>query len=314
MRYQERRWSDPLFELPGLDERMARTAAGLKGGGSIRYGTTVTDAVFMTSRDGVTFKRWGEAFIRPGPRQRQSWVYGDNFVFWGMVETQSPLDDAPDEISLYATESYWEGTDTKVRRYASRVDGFVSVNAPLAGGEIVTRPLVFDGGNLVLNFETSGAGDIQVELQNAAGCPLPGYALCDCPPILGDSLRHVVRWAPHGGDVRALAGQPVRLRFVLRDADLYAFQFVPYASDPVRVTDPFALLLPAPNPDRQSFHDDKHVVVVGVMGGWGGRSLSHCVKTGTGTAQRASFPARQSREKRSALIPGNCGEKQHVSR
>ncbi len=32
--------------------------------------------------------------------------------------------------------------------------------------------------------------------------------------------------------VRSLAGQPVRLRFVLRDADLYAFQFAPYAPDP----------------------------------------------------------------------------------
>ena len=54
----------------------------------------------------------------------------------------------------------------------------------------------------------------------------------DCPAIFGDRLAKVVRWKSRGGDVRSLAGQPIRLRFVLKDADLYAFQFVPYAPDP----------------------------------------------------------------------------------
>jgi len=119
-----------------------------------------------------------------------------------------------------------------VRRYSLRLDGFVSANAPLSGGEVVTRPLIFDGGNLVLNVETSAAGDVQVEIQDANGQPIEGYALADCPPILCDSLCHVVRWRLRGGDLRPLAGRPVRVRFVLRDADLYAFQFVPYQPAP----------------------------------------------------------------------------------
>ena len=89
----------------------------------------------------------------------------------------------------------------------------------------------FDGGNLTINFETSGAGGIQVEIQEADGQPLEGYTLDDCPSIFGDRLAKVVRWKAHGGDVRPLAGQSVRLRFVLNDADLYGFQFVPYAED-----------------------------------------------------------------------------------
>ena len=228
MRYTERGWVDSTFALPGLDVRLARAK------GHSRYGMAITDALFMTSRDGLTFKRWPEAFIRPGPRQRHSWVYGDNFVFCGMVETKSTIEDAPDEISLYATEGYWEGIHTSIRRYTIRVDGFVSANAPLRGGEVVTRPFVFDGGNLALNMETSGAGDIRVEIQNAEGKPIKGYTLADCPPIFGDTLRHVVRWKERGGDVRSLAGKPIRLRFVLKDADLYAFQFVPYRPDPKR--------------------------------------------------------------------------------
>ncbi len=227
-RYTEREWERPLFDLPGLDERLARARS------HPRYGSAVTDALFMTSRDGLSFRRWPEAFIRPGPRERESWVYGDNYMFWGMIETPSATADAPNELSLYASEGYWEGTSNSVRRYTIRVDGFVSANAPLAGGEIVTKPLVFEGGNLTLNAETSGAGGIQVEIQEADGTPIAGYALADCPAICCDSLRYVVRWKQVGGDVRPLAGKPVRLRFVLRDADLYAFQFVPYAPEPAR--------------------------------------------------------------------------------
>jgi hypothetical protein len=154
-----------------------------------------------------------------------------------MVETESTIEDTPDEISLYATEGYWEGTDTAVRRYTLRADGFVSLHAPAAGGELLTKPLTFSGGNLALNVETSGAGSVQVEIQDAQGKPLDGFTLNECQPIFCDSLQHIVRWESQGGDLRPLAGKPVRLRFVLRDADLYAFQFVQYEPDPRRPND-----------------------------------------------------------------------------
>ena len=48
----------------------------------------VSDGVFMTSRDGVTFRRWGEAFIRPG-LQLERWVNRNNMTAWGIVETES---------------------------------------------------------------------------------------------------------------------------------------------------------------------------------------------------------------------------------
>lgn len=34
------------------------------------------------------------------------------------------------------------------------------------------------------------------------------------------------------GDLRAFAGKPTRLRVVLKDADMYSLQFIPYAPDP----------------------------------------------------------------------------------
>ena len=40
----------------------------------------------------------------------------------------------------------------------------------------------------------------------------------------GDEIERIVRWKG-GSDVSRLSGQPVRLRFVMKDADLYSFQF-----------------------------------------------------------------------------------------
>lgn len=226
-RYLERAWDLPLYQAPGLEERLCRARS------HERYGSTVTDLLFMSSRDGLSFKRWPEALVRPGPQERHSWVYGDNYGVWGLLETPSDTEDAPPELALYLSDGYWEGASVALRRYTIRQDGFVSLNAPLSGGEVVTHPLVFEGGTLTLNFESSGAGGVQVEIQDEAGAPIPGYALADCPEIFGDRVRHQVLWRG-GGDVRPLCGKPVRLRFVLRDADLYAFQFVPYEPDPAQ--------------------------------------------------------------------------------
>ena len=141
MRYNDRGWSTSMTALPGLVERQFRSKQ------SGRYGTTVTDAAFMTSRDGVTFHRWGEAFIRPGPATRATWVYGDNFIFWGMIQTKSHLAGAADDIALYATEGYWEGESTSFRRYTLRQDGFVSATAGWKGGRLQTKSVIFQGHN-----------------------------------------------------------------------------------------------------------------------------------------------------------------------
>jgi len=240
-RYVNRGWSEPWYDLPGAGLRLARVKRCLAVYGKEergRGGLAITDTLFMTSRNGKTFKRWPEAFLRPGPREKGSWVYGDNYIHWGMVETKSTLEDAPNEISMYVSEDYWEGESTSFRRLTLRLDGFVSAHASLAGGDIVTKPIRFEGGNLTLNLETSAAGGVQVEIQDVKGEPIDGYALEDCPPIYCDRIAQVVRWNKPGGDVRPLSGKPVRLRFVLKDADLYSFQFVPYAPDPKRASLP----------------------------------------------------------------------------
>ena len=68
-----------------------------------------------------------------------NWTYGDNYRNWGLVTTRSQFAGAPDELSIYVSEGYWRGQGVCLRRYTLRVDGFVLLNAPLSGGEMVTR-------------------------------------------------------------------------------------------------------------------------------------------------------------------------------
>ena len=219
MRYIDRGPSESLRALPDAAHREWRSSI------SPRLGTALSDALFMASRDGVTFKRWNEAFIRPGIERDGTWSYGQLCIAWQVVETKSALEGAPNELSIYADERYWSGANgSAVRRYTLRMDGFVSLQAPMAGGELITKPLRFKGREMALNFSTSAAGSVQVEIQDLNGRALSGFALQDCPPHFGDTLERSVTWK-QGADVSSLAGQAVRLRFVLKDADVYAYQF-----------------------------------------------------------------------------------------
>ena len=199
-----------LFAFPSrfLPERRAVEGSPLPG---------VSDTVLMASRDGLRFeRRFMEAFIRPG-RDRRNWTDRNNMVAWGVVPT------APDELSLYVSRHFRHPT-AHLQRHVLRTDGFVSVHAPYAGGELLTHPLVLSGRYLTLNYATSAAGSLRVELQDVEGRPIPGYGLGDCCELYGDEIEGRVAWA-EGTDMGPLAGRPARLRFVLRDADLYALRF-----------------------------------------------------------------------------------------
>ncbi|MSP13983.1 MAG: hypothetical protein EXR62_13635 [Chloroflexi bacterium] len=177
----------------------------------------ISDAVFISSRDGLHWDRtFLEAFIRPG-RDWQNWTQRTNAPALGVVQT------APDELSVYWIEHYSHPT-ARLRRGTLRLDGFASVNAGYDGGEMVTRQLRFAGDKLVLNYATSAAGSVRIELQDAQGQPLPGFSLEDCPELYGDEIAQVVSWTS-GADVSQWAGHVVRLRFVVKDADIYAMRF-----------------------------------------------------------------------------------------
>ena len=86
----------------------------------------VSDGVFMSSRDGIHFHRWGEAVVRPG-LQPERWVTRNNMIGWGILTLPSSVAGEPDQLSIYVTEGYYTGPASRLRRYTYRLDGFVSV-------------------------------------------------------------------------------------------------------------------------------------------------------------------------------------------
>ncbi len=163
----------------------------------------------MTTRGGAKYDRtFTQAFIRPG-LSKEKWGNRANYAAIGIHQTSAT------EMSLFLTGG---------RRYTLRLDGFASINAPLSGGELITKPFKFAGGKLEINYSTSAAGRVRVEIQDADGKALPGFALDDCLPIYGDDIARIVKWNA-GDDVSTFAGKPVRLRFAMEDADLFSLRF-----------------------------------------------------------------------------------------
>ncbi|MFA5645835.1 MAG: hypothetical protein WDA18_05715 [Candidatus Ratteibacteria bacterium] len=170
-----------------------------------------TDILFMTSRPGSNqFDRlFREAFIRPG-LDEERWASRANYVALNVVPT------ADSEVSIYHASSGY--------RYVMRTDGFVSVRAGAEEGEFTTRPFTFEGNTLLLNVSTSAAGMMKVELRDPSGTAYKGFSLDECEPIVCDRIEHLVQWKGNSG-LGSLAGKPVCLRVLMKEADLYSFCF-----------------------------------------------------------------------------------------
>lgn len=199
-----------------------------------------TDIQFAASRDGIHWYRYNRRpFVATG--LRGSWDSMLLYMFRGAVPS-------PDGRHLYM---YYSGSDcchgwdrdvrnqrilraaglaptqdvSRVSRLTLRRDGFVSAHAAYTGGEFTTPPLRFAGNQLVLNVDTSANGEVRVEIEDENGAPLRGFTLGDADRIFtANETNCPVSWRGQT-DLSALAGQPIRLRFVMRDCDLYAFQF-----------------------------------------------------------------------------------------
>lgn len=176
--------------------------------------TEQVEPTFMASRDGVHFRRYADAVIpRTAPQDRDG--NRSNYMAWGVLH----LPGQDKELSVYGTEAYYAGPAGRLRRFAYRIDGFTALHADPDSGDAVTRPLSFEGGKLVLNYRTGEKGSVRVELQDQDGA-----LLATSGTLQGDDVARAVSWDKEDA-LRGLVGRPVRLRFVLKDADLFSFRF-----------------------------------------------------------------------------------------
>jgi len=181
------------------------------------YFKDCSDAILLSSRGGNRYDRtFMEPLVRPGIGI-QNWVSRTNYPAQNIVPTSET------EMSLYVNANY-ATPNSELRRYTLRLDGFASLHAPYTGGTFVSKPLTFSGKRLSLNFSTSAAGGLKVQLEQVDGTPFPGFALDDCTEIIGDEIARDVLWK-NGSDVSVLAGKIVRIRIVMKDADLYSLKF-----------------------------------------------------------------------------------------
>lgn len=173
------------------------------------------EPTFMSSRDGRHFHRWLDPVVpEDAPEDRGG--NRSNYMAWGVVQTP----DDEQGLSVFATEAYYTGPDSRIRRFRYRVDGFVSLHASEKGAELLTKPLTFDGSVLLVNCKTNTGGSMQIQLETP-----DGKLLAVSKPFSGDATEHRVQWNSVNS-LESISGKTVRIRFILKSADLFSFRFV----------------------------------------------------------------------------------------
>ncbi len=207
-----REWTPNYDELCGREDRLRRAGPNR----SDRLGLSVSDTLFMVSRDGHRFTRYPEAFLRPGPEHPRGWVYGSVYFSNGLLETPASHPGCENELSFYCMENRFFDCPPQAYRYSIRLDGFVSRTARYPESNLTTKPFIFEGKDLFVNFSTSAYGWMRFKLTDT-----DGRRLTSCETF-GDSTDRRVRF---DGDVGAFAGRPVVLTVNMFDADLYSIMF-----------------------------------------------------------------------------------------
>lgn len=101
-----------------------------------------------------------------------------------------------------------------------RLDGFASVAGSFDTGTLTTCPFQLSGGGLRLNAKADH-GRLRVALLAHDETVLEGFGLDDCVPVNADGVDLAVGWGENGQ--QSLPSHPVRLRFELTNARLFAY-------------------------------------------------------------------------------------------
>jgi len=207
-------WTDNFDELCGREDRLRRAGPDKKH----RLGLGISDTMFMCSRDGLNWTRYPDAFIRPGPEHPYAWVYGSCYFSNGIIETKSAHPGCENEISFFCAENRFfdEKVSPQLWRYSIRLDGFASQSSVYPEANLFTKPFIFEGKDLFINFSTSAYGYMRFTIKDE-----DGKSISSCQTF-GDSTDRRVRF---DGDLSAFAGKPVTMQLNMVDADFYSFIF-----------------------------------------------------------------------------------------
>lgn len=111
-----------------------------------------------------------------------------------------------------------------------RRDGFVSMHADEGEeGVLVTEKLSFDGKYFFVNADVRNANSLlSVELLDETGKPISGFTKDDCSLMQGlNSTKQLVTWK-NNKDLSSLNGKIIRVKFYVKNGDLYSFWISPW--------------------------------------------------------------------------------------
>lgn len=176
----------------------------------------------VSSHDGVNWTRQEQPrppILPLGP----DGAWDDGMIF----TTNHPLVEG-DTIKLYYGGFDATHADDAARAAIGlatlRKDGFVSLDAGIEEGVVVTKPLKNARGSLAVNF-SAPQGSIRAEIVDGTGNVIPGYSRDECGSLSGDNTNKVVSWKSH--DELPAGTETIAVRFVLQNASLFSFKTEP---------------------------------------------------------------------------------------
>ena len=172
-------------------------------------------SALVTSRDGVSWQRMREPFLdrnlEPG-----SW---DHAMTW-MSMTVPVGDEMYFYYGGYARGHKIEAkTERQIGLARMKRDRYVALTPEREQGTLTTQPFLFPGGVLTINADAA-KGEVRVRILSAEGQPMSGFG--EAKAVATDALAAEVHWPT---PLEALKGRPVRLKFALRNAALFGFEF-----------------------------------------------------------------------------------------
>ncbi len=217
VRYCERtEWTENVEQFKSVDVKRHAGDACEKESDRLRTGLVTTDCIFMCSRDGASWYRYKEAFMTPGYEDEDNWTYGDCYLAYSMIDGDEK------NYYMYDTDCHLSFDKAKpLNRYEIRKDGFACMMADGEDEVMVTKPFIFEGTNLHLNFSTSAFGSIYIDLLDEEGNEIPGKTTFE---IYGDTVDRKISFAD-GSDFSEYSGKAIRLRFRMRDCKIYSMKF-----------------------------------------------------------------------------------------
>jgi hypothetical protein len=177
------------------------------------------------SRDGIHWSRLPE---RPKFLQRGRPGEQDGYM---IIPAQQPVV-VGDDMFVYATGhpnphgAADAHASSAAYRSRLRLDGFVSLDAGLPHGALITRPFVLESDAVTINAATY-CGEVIAELvepfyHEPEGKPIEGFAAKDFDVFRGNSIAHKLSWRGKS-DLSSLRGRRLMLRMLLQRAELYSF-------------------------------------------------------------------------------------------